>query len=133
MIFNVIPFLVVRLALVAAGAAIGGMGRYLLTVLLPWRGGFPWATFTVNVLGSLVLGVTSGLLAKHCQANRELAESIRCFAVVGVCGGFTTFSTFSNEAFRLLENAQWVLAALYLGASIAAGVAAVCLGYALAR
>ena len=57
----------------------------------------------------------------------------RAFAVVGFCGGFTTFSTFSNEAFRMLEGAQWVQFAGYVLVSVFAGLAAVALGYAISR
>ena len=114
---------------VALGSAAGGVCRYLVSHLLNAGGGFPWGTLTVNVVGSLAIGALSGWLA-HQSAQ---ATAIRLFAVVGFCGGFTTFSTFSNEAFRLLEQSQWGLFAGYVGASVVAGLAAVALGYSLAR
>ena len=119
-----------KILLVAIGSGLGGMLRYLVPCWIGVAKGFPWATLTVNVVGSLLIGLLSGLLARHGGSS---AESIRCFAVVGFCGGFTTFSTFSNETFRLLENNQWLSAAGYVGLSVAAGLVAVFVGYALSR
>ena len=114
---------------VAAGSALGGVCRYLVSALLNSPAGIPWGTLGVNVLGSLAIGLLSGWLA-HGTGN---AAAIRAFAVVGFCGGFTTFSTFSNEAFRMLESAQWAQAAAYVGGSVLAGLAAVALGYLVSR
>ena len=75
-------------------------------------------------------GLLSGLLARHGGSS---AESIRSFAVIGFCGGFTTFSTFSNETFRMLENSEWLSAAVYVAVSVFAGLVAVFIGYCLAR
>ena len=119
--------------LVAVGAALGGAGRHLVGVLMKSSGGFPWSTFAVNVLGSLVLGGLSGWLARAGSDGAGTSQMIRCFAVVGVCGGFTTFSTFSNDAFRMLENSQWGLAAAYVSASVVFGLLAVFLGYLISR
>ena len=116
--------------LVAAGSGLGGVLRHLASCWVGAAKGFPWATLTVNVVGSLLIGVLSGLLARH---GGSFAESMRCFAVVGFCGGFTTFSTFSNETFRLMENGQWWFAFAYVGTSVAAGLGAVALGWWLAR
>ena len=115
-----------KILLVAIGSALGGVLRYLVPCVFAAHKGFPWATLTVNVVGSLLIGLLSGLLARHGGAS---AESIRAFAVVGFCGGFTTFSTFSNETFRMLESGQWLSAAAYIGISVFAGLAAVFLGY----
>ena len=114
-----------KILLVAIGSALGGVLRYLVPCVFAAHKGFPWATLTVNVVGSLLIGLLSGLLARHGGAS---AESIRAFAVVGFCGGFTTFSTFSNETFRMLENNQWFPAAAYVGISVLAGLAAVFVG-----
>ena len=114
---------------VAAGSAFGGVCRYLVSMLLNSPEGFPWGTLGVNVLGSLAIGLLSGWLA-HGTGN---AAAIRAFAVVGFCGGFTTFSTFSNEAFRMMEQSQWGMLAGYVAASILAGFAAVGLGYLISR
>lgn len=114
---------------VAAGSAFGGVCRYLVSALLNSPAGFPWGTLGVNVLGSLVIGLLSGWLA-HGTGN---AAEIRAFAVVGFCGGFTTFSTFSNEAFRMLERSQWGMLAGYVAASLLAGFAAVGFGYLISK
>lgn len=116
--------------LVAFGSAIGGMARYAISLAMNRHAcGFPWGTFSVNVAGSLVIGLVIGLVA-HPIGH---AAAWRAFAVVGVCGGFTTFSTFSNESLRMLESGQWGMFALYVFGSVAAGIVAVALGYALAR
>ena len=115
---------------VALGSALGGACRYLLSLALNAPKGFPWGTFAVNVAGALAIGLLSGGLAK---AGGEHAAALRAFAVAGFCGGFTTFSTFSNEAFKMLENAQWGQAAVYVLGSVLAGLAAVALGYLVSR
>ena len=114
---------------VAVGSALGGVCRHLVSVLLNSPSGFPWGTLGVNILGSLAIGILSGWLA-HGTGN---AAAIRAFAVVGFCGGFTTFSTFSNEAFRMMEQSQWGMLAGYMAASLIAGFAAVGLGYLISR
>ena len=115
--------------LVAIGSALGGVSRYWLSSLMNGSAGFPWGTFSVNVLGSLAIGVLSGWLA-HSTGN---VASIRAFAVVGFCGGFTTFSTFSNESFKMLENGQFGIMSLYVLGSVAAGIAAVWIGYLISK
>ena len=115
-----------KILLVAIGSGLGGVLRYLVPCWIGAAKGFPWATLTVNVVGSLLIGLLSGLLARHGGSS---AESIRAFAVVGFCGGFTTFSTFSNETFSLIESSQWLSAVAYVSLSILAGLAAVFLGY----
>lgn len=115
---------------VALGSALGGVCRYLASLAQNAPKGFPWGTFAVNVLGALAIGLLSGWLAK---GGGEHAAAWRAFAVAGFCGGFTTFSTFSNEAFKMLENAQWGQAAVYVFGSLLAGLAAVALGYWISR
>ena len=115
-----------KILLVAIGSGLGGVLRHLVPCWIGAAKGFPWATLTVNVVGSLLIGLLSGLLARHGGSS---AESIRAFAVVGFCGGFTTFSTFSNETFSLIESSQWLSAVAYVSLSILAGLAAVFLGY----
>ena len=114
---------------VALGSAAGGVLRYAVSLLLATGGFFPWGTLAVNVLGSLAIGVLSGFLAR----GGAHVEAIRAFAVVGVCGGFTTFSTFSNEMFRLFESGRYALLAAYVAASLLGGFLAVLTGYALSR
>ena len=119
-----------KILLVAVGSGLGGMLRYLVPGWIGAAKGFPWATLTVNVVGSLLIGLLSGLLARHGGSS---AEAARAFAVVGFCGGFTTFSTFSNETFRLIESNQWLSAAVYVGVSVVVGLAAVFLGYLISK
>lgn len=119
-----------KILLVAVGSGLGGVLRHLASCWIGTGKGFPWATLTVNVVGSLLIGVFSGFLARQGGSS---AESIRAFAVVGFCGGFTTFSTFSNETFRLIENGQWLSAAGYVGFSAVAGLAAVFMGYLISK
>lgn len=115
--------------LVALGSAVGGVARYFVSIALNPAAGFPWGTFGVNVLGSLAIGVFSGWLAH----GSENVAAIRALAIVGFCGGFTTFSTFSNETFRMLENGQWGLMCAYVAGSLVSGFAAVSFGYVISR
>lgn len=114
---------------VALGSALGGVCRYGLSLVLNSPTGFPWGTLGVNVLGSFAIGFLSGWLAQG-VGN---AAAIRAFAVVGFCGGVTTFSTFSNEAFRMMEQAQWGMLVGYIATSLLAGLAAVWLGLLISR
>jgi CrcB protein len=116
------------LILVMAGGAIGAALRYLASLALPARGGWPWATFSVNVAGGLAMGLLAATLIKG-----QAGEAMRLFLGVGVLGGFTTFSAFSLEGWRMIESGQWVLATGYAAASVVASVAATAAGYGLLR
>lgn len=120
-----------NILLVALGSAAGGVVRYLVGTLIPAVGGFPLATLSVNVAGSFLIGLFSGLLTR--LAGGTSAEVLRLVLVVGFCGGFTTFSTFSNETLRLIESAHYLAASLYVLASVLAGLLAVFIGYAISR
>lgn len=113
---------------VAAGATIGGVGRALVS-LLPLgagAGAFPWATLIVNAGGSFLIGFYATLTE---PGGRLMAGSrARHFVMTGVCGGFTTFSVFSLESFRLLAAGAQGLAAANVAASVAAWMASVFLG-----
>lgn len=112
---------------VALGSALGGVCRYLVSMGLNTSAGFPWGTLAVNVLGALMIGALSGWMV-HVNGPHE---SLRAFAVVGVCGGFTTFSTFSNESFRMIQAGRWGWMFFYVLVSILGGLIAVWSGYAL--
>jgi len=125
-----IPEPPLRIAAIAAGGSLGTLARYGTDrLLVPAATGFPWATFTVNVLGSLVLGVTMTLVVERWPPTRF----VRPFAAIGFCGGFTTFSTLAVEAAQRTQHGRPGLAAVYVATSLAAGLAAAALGMALAR
>ncbi|MDR1724207.1 MAG: fluoride efflux transporter CrcB [Tannerella sp.] len=113
--------------LVALGGALGSVLRYGAGEWLPWRAaaGFPWATLLVNLLGCLLIGLAIGLMAKY----EVFAANFRLFFVVGFCGGFTTFSTFSREALALLTQESYLQAAIYILISVVAGLALTFAGY----
>ena len=114
---------------VALGGAIGATLRWL-TGLLTLRllgPGFPWGTFTVNILGSFAMGVLVVVLAE--RGGQRIAP----FAMTGLLGGFTTFSAFSLDAVRMIEDGQLAQAALYTGASVVLGVLALVAGLMMAR
>lgn len=117
------------IVLIALGSGLGGVVRYMLSGCLNSGRSFPVGTLLVNVLGSLAIGLLSGWLSRH-TGN---AEAVRSFAIIGFCGGFTTFSTFSNESFLMLEQGQWGALFVYVGLSVMAGLGAVALGYLMMR
>lgn len=106
---------------VGLGGAVGAMLRYAVS-LLPYKGTFPVLTLVTNLLGALAIGVIAGMAAR-----RQAPEGLVLFLKTGVCGGFTTFSTFSLEAWQLLEKGHPGLAVTYMLLSVLgclAGVAA---------
>lgn len=118
------------LAAVAFGSAIGGVARYLMTVMAQPRGTtFPVGTLTVNILGCFLIGV----FAQYSLSGDRLSPEMRVLLISGFCGGFTTFSTFSFESLELIQAGAWPRAALYTLASVATGLAAVWAGTAAVR
>jgi CrcB protein len=119
-------------AWVALGGAIGSVARYLLSNLaIIWLGeGFPWGTLAINIVGSLVIGFFA--TATLPGALWAVTSDARLFVMVGLCGGFTTFSAFSLQTMNLVHNGQIARAGLNIGASVALCLAAVWLGYVLA-
>jgi fluoride exporter len=120
------------IAAVAAGAAIGGALRYLVSQIFLQRfgPGFPYGTLFINVSGSFAIGVVAQLALSQAVG---LPPIVRLFAATGVLGGYTTFSTFSLEAITLVGEGGALVAALYTGASVVAGFLAASLGVALTR
>ena len=115
---------------VALGGALGSMARWALSgVVQRWSGtAFPWGTFAVNLLGSLLIGAVTALALERAL----VPPPARLFLVTGVLGGFTTFSALSYETFALLRDGQWLAAAGYALGSVVAGVGATVAGYGLA-
>lgn len=115
---------------VAAGGAVGGALRYLMGIAISTGpAGFPWATFVENVSGCLILGA---LLVFLVDVWRPL-RYIRPFLATGVLGGYTTFSTYTEDIRSLVEAGQGPLALTYMFGSIALGVVAAVVGMNVAR
>lgn len=119
------------LLMVGLGSFAGGVLRFLLTrfVQINTLGSFPWGTTAVNLLGCLVLGVLYGLFNRGFLLNTET----RLFLTVGLCGGFTTFSTLMSESFLLLKEGNFPSFFAYTLLSFAGGLVAIGLGYLAAR
>ncbi len=115
---------------IAAGSVLGGVARYLLSLLVQLIPGFPWATLFVNVTGSFIIGFYGTLSGPDGRLFAGVRQ--RQFVMTGFCGGYTTFSTFSLETFRLLEGGMAQAAFLNIAVSIVSWLVAVWLGYALA-
>ena len=112
--------------IVGIGSGIGGICRYLISSFMSQASnGFPWGTFAVNVAGCLLIGTLWGLLSRF----QNVSPSFSLFLMVGFCGGFTTFSTFSKEGLTMLQANNYVLFSLYIIGSVVLGVMAVALGY----
>lgn len=109
--------------LVGIGGTIGSMLRYLFSVIIR-HDRFPFATFTVNIIGCLIIGIVMGLAAKHAGFGEW-----RLFLATGICGGFTTFSSFSWECINMLEQQRYGSFGLYLCGSLLLGFAATFIGY----
>lgn len=116
---------------VALGGAIGSSLRFAAGETMrriPAFAHFPWATLLINVIGSLVIG-----WFLRWSATDATTPQLRAFVAIGICGGFTTFSTFAVENLALLQGGQLARAALHASLSLVLTVAAACLGYTLAR
>lgn len=113
---------------VALGGAVGSVARALVGLSLPAR--FPWATLLVNAAGSLLIG---WLMARLGPLETTGAASLRNLLVVGFCGGFTTFSTFSWQTLEHMQKGQWGVAAANVLLSVALCLLAVWLGFKLGR
>jgi CrcB protein len=112
--------------LVGIGSGIGGICRYLVSVFMgQTHSGFPWGTFVVNIVGCLLIGILWGLMSRF----QNLAPAFSLLLMVGFCGGFTTFSTFSKEGLTLLQTDNYMLFTLYVLGSVVIGIMAVGIGY----
>jgi CrcB protein len=111
---------------VAIGGALGASARYGVDRLIEQRSSsvFPWSTFAINVSGCFVIGVLTAVLVER----QHLPAWVRIGLVVGVVGGYTTFSTFAQEALELGEVHHVAIAFAYVAASVLLGLAAVYAG-----
>ncbi len=118
---------------VGLGGFLGAILRYgaggAIQRLAPMGGAFPLGTLGVNVIGSLCIGLLSGLA----ESRGLLGSEARLFLIVGLLGSFTTFSTFSLESLQLARGGQWGLFALNAGGQFTLGLGAVWLGWILTR
>jgi CrcB protein len=118
-----------RLAAIYAGGVLGALARVGLAEATPHGpGGWPWATFAVNMAGALLLGYFVARLRDHPEDS--LAHP---FLTTGICGTLTTFSTMQLELFQMVDGGYLGLAAAYVGATLAAGFVFVRMGIALER
>ncbi len=117
---------------VMLGSALGGLLRYAFTRwTLPIDTAFPWSTLFINVLGSFAIGFFGTLTMTG--TRYAASDNVRLFVMVGICGGFTTFSSFSLQTFDLLRVGAWGRAFLNTGLSVVVCLGAVALGNALAQ
>jgi CrcB protein len=115
-----------ELLLVCIGSFFGGGARYLVSKSLQsWVAvSFPWGTMAVNVVGCFLIGLLSGL-----SLDGHISPTTKLILVTGFCGGFTTFSTFSNESMQMLQNGNVGAFIGYVATSLVGGIALVGLGY----
>lgn len=119
-----------NILIVGAGGFIGAILRYLVGMIpLNQADGFPIKTLCINIIGSFVIG----LVAAYSVKNSECSQSLQLFLKVGVCGGFTTFSSFALETSNLVNKGNMFWAIIYICLSVILGVTAVYVATALVR
>lgn len=109
--------------LVAVGGSVGSALRYLFAVTVKHES-FPFSTFIVNILGAFIIGLIMGIASKHAGFGEW-----RLFLATGICGGFTTFSSFSWECINLLEQQRYLSFTYYLTGTLFLGLTATLIGY----
>ena len=115
--------------LVFIGGAVGSMWRYGWSVLFARRFGetFPFGTLAVNLVGSILIGVFAGLLPH--LSNETVASTLQQLLMVGICGGLTTFSSFSLQTYILITNGRWLAALINIVLSTGLSFVCVALGW----
>jgi CrcB protein len=116
---------------IAAGSMIGGVSRYYVGgAIQRWVGStFPVSTLLINITGSFLIGA----IIRFAVDSAWITPEVRAFLTIGICGGYTTFSTFSYETAVLIEDGEWGRAALYIGASVLLSLLATFAGFMAAR
>lgn len=114
---------------IGLGSALGGMARYwcsgMAAVLIGET--FPWGTLIVNVLGSLIIGFFATITGP--DGRLFVGTPMRQFVMIGLCGGYTTFSSFSLQTLNLVNEGEWLYAGLNVGASVILCLLAVWIGH----
>ncbi len=117
--------------LVGLGGFVGSVLRYLIQRTagryIPLA--FPLGTFLINISGCLGIGLLMGLAVRHAWLTMEW----RLLLVTGVCGGFTTFSSYSYEGFKLFKEGQYLIFGMYIAGSVILGIGATALGYTITK
>jgi fluoride exporter len=119
--------------LIALGSAIGGVARYWASGVIDNRFGasFPWGTLVVNITGSFVIGFLGAISAP--EGRWFVGPNARNFLMIGVCGGYTTFSSFSIQTLKLAQDKEWLYAGSNAALSFVLCLVSVWLGYTLGR
>lgn len=107
-------------AAILLGGALGSAARFAMATWIDEKAmsDFPWGTFAVNVVGSFLIGLIAGFSGPNSPLAVPIPEIARVFIMVGICGGFTTFSSFSLQTVHLMETGHWYLASGYVLASV---------------
>ena len=120
---------------VGLGSALGGMGRFWIAGVIGQRYGdsFPWGTILVNVTGSFAIGVLAALTSTEGRLHPKLNPLAAQFFMVGICGGYTTFSSFSLQTLKLIQTGSVSQASANIALSVIACLVAVWAGYAVGQ
>ena len=118
---------------VAIGGALGSMARYAIGGLIPQKTGasFPWATLIINISGSFLIGIFGALTLAEGKMTSQSRVLMSQLLITGVCGGYTTFSSFSLQTLYLVRDGEWFYAAGNILLSVIVCMIAVWIGYVL--